>query len=116
MAHQPDVDSYKAIFSGQFMIRALGVSAFITAVGTFLALFVTITMAYATSRPVIFGRPVLMLVLFTLLFAPGPDPDVPDGQAARPAEHHLVADPARHLRRLQLRGDALLLHEHPHAS
>ena len=26
---------------------------------------------------------------------------------------HLVADPAGHLRRLQLRGDALLLHEHP---
>ena len=28
-------------------------------------------MAYATSRPVLFGRPVLLLVLFTLLFAPG---------------------------------------------
>ncbi|WP_427017517.1 carbohydrate ABC transporter permease [Pseudarthrobacter sp. P1] len=67
----PTFDSYKAIFSGQFMIRALGVSAFITAVGTFLALFVTVTMAYATSRPVLLGRPVLMMVLFTLLFAPG---------------------------------------------
>ncbi|WP_026553929.1 carbohydrate ABC transporter permease [Arthrobacter sp. 35W] len=67
----PTLDSYKAIFSGEFMFRALGVSAFITAVGTFLALFVTITMAYATSRPVLFGRPVLLMVLFTLLFAPG---------------------------------------------
>lgn len=67
----PTLESYRAIFSGQFMIRALGVSAFITAVGTLLALFVTITMAYATSRTVLFGRPVLLLVLFTLLFAPG---------------------------------------------
>ena len=63
--------AYEAIFSSEFMIRALGVSAFITAVGTFMALFITITMAYATSRPVLFGRPVLLLVLFTLLFAPG---------------------------------------------
>lgn len=67
----PTFAAYEAIFSGEFMFRALGVSAFITAVGTFLALFVTITMAYATSRPVLLGRPVLLLVLFTLLFAPG---------------------------------------------
>lgn len=67
----PTFAAYEAIFSGEFMFRALGVSAVITAVGTFLALFTTITMAYATSRPVLFGRPVLLLVLFTLLFAPG---------------------------------------------
>jgi putative aldouronate transport system permease protein len=67
----PTFDAYQTIFSSPFMFRALGVSAFITAVGTFLALFITITMAYATSRPVMFGRPVLLLVLFTLLFAPG---------------------------------------------
>ncbi|HEY8294365.1 MAG TPA: carbohydrate ABC transporter permease [Micrococcaceae bacterium] len=67
----PTLASYQAIFSGQFMFRALGVSAVVTAVGTVLALFVTITMAYATSRPVLFGRPVLLMVLFTLLFAPG---------------------------------------------
>lgn len=67
----PTFAAYEAIFSGEFMYRALGVSTVITAVGTFLALFVTITMAYATSRPVLFGRPVLLLVLFTLLFAPG---------------------------------------------
>ena len=34
-------------------------------------MFTTITLAYATSRPVLFGRPVLLMVLFTLLFAPG---------------------------------------------
>jgi putative aldouronate transport system permease protein len=67
----PTFAAYQTIFSSDFMFRALGVSAFITAVGTFLALVITITMAYATSRPVLFGRPVLLLVLFTLLFAPG---------------------------------------------
>jgi putative aldouronate transport system permease protein len=67
----PTLQAYQAIFSGQFMFRALGASTFVTAVGTLLALFVTVTMAYATSRPVLFGRPVLLLVLFTLLFAPG---------------------------------------------
>ncbi|PYI66732.1 ABC transporter permease [Arthrobacter livingstonensis] len=67
----PTFAAYHEIFSSDFMFRALGVSAFITAVGTALALFITITLAYATSRPVMFGRPVLLLVLFTLLFAPG---------------------------------------------
>lgn len=67
----PTLIAYQTIFSGPFMIRALGVSAVITIVGTALALFVTITMAYATSRPILFGRPVLLAVLFTLLFAPG---------------------------------------------
>lgn len=64
-------EAYATLFRGPFMTQALLVSAFVTVVGTLLALFVTITMAYATSRPVLFGRPVLMLVLFTLLFAPG---------------------------------------------
>lgn len=68
---RPSFAAYEAIFSGEFMWRALAVSTIITAVGTFLALFITITLAYATSRPVLFGRPVLLLVLFTLLFAPG---------------------------------------------
>jgi putative aldouronate transport system permease protein len=67
----PTLIAYRTIFSGSFMLRALGVSAVITIVGTALALFVTITMAYATSRPILFGRPVLLAVLFTLLFAPG---------------------------------------------
>ncbi|MDC5698218.1 carbohydrate ABC transporter permease [Intrasporangium calvum] len=68
---RPTLDAYRALLTGPLMFRALGVSVFITVVGTLLALFVTITMAYATSRPVLFGRPVLMAVLFTLLFAPG---------------------------------------------
>lgn len=67
----PTLESYRILFRGPFMLQAIGVSAFVTLVGTALALFTTITMAYALSRPVLFGRPVLLGVLFTLLFAPG---------------------------------------------
>lgn len=67
----PTLEAYQILFRGPFMIQAIGVSAFVTVVGTAIALFTTVTMAYALSRPVLFGRPVLMAVLFTLLFAPG---------------------------------------------
>jgi putative aldouronate transport system permease protein len=68
---RPTLDAYVTIFKGPMVIQSLGVSLFVTAIGTVLALFVTITMAYATSRTVLFGRPVILGVLFTLLFAPG---------------------------------------------
>jgi ABC-type glycerol-3-phosphate transport system permease component len=67
----PTVKAYQTLFSGGLMGRAILVSVFVTVVGTALALAVTIALAYATSRPVLFGRPVLLMVLFTLLFAPG---------------------------------------------
>ncbi|NJC23802.1 putative aldouronate transport system permease protein [Arthrobacter pigmenti] len=68
---RPNLDAYITIFKGPLVLQSLGVSLFITSVGTVLALFVTITMAYATSRPVLFGRPIVIAVLFTLLFTPG---------------------------------------------
>ncbi|MGO4436058.1 hypothetical protein AB4Y88_23075, partial [Paenarthrobacter sp. RAF9] len=68
---RPTFEAYATIFKGPMVLQSLGVSMLITAVGTILALFVTITMAYATSRTVLFGRPVILAVLFTLLFAPG---------------------------------------------
>lgn len=68
---RPTLEAYATIFKGPMVLQSLGVSMLITAVGTILALFVTITMAYATSRSVLFGRPVVLVVLFTLLFAPG---------------------------------------------
>lgn len=63
----PTLEAYRTLFRGPFMLRALSVSVF----GTMIALAVTIMLAYATSRPVLFGRPVLLLVLGTLLFSPG---------------------------------------------
>jgi ABC-type glycerol-3-phosphate transport system permease component len=67
----PTLKAYQTLFSGGLMGRAILVSVFVTVVGTTIALAVTIALAYATSRPVLFGRPVLLMVLFTLLFAPG---------------------------------------------
>ncbi|MEV0803424.1 carbohydrate ABC transporter permease [Kribbella sp. NPDC050281] len=67
----PTIKAYQTLFSGGLMGRAILVSVFVTIVGTAIAVAVTIALAYATSRPVLFGRPVLLMVLFTLLFAPG---------------------------------------------
>lgn len=64
-------EAYATLFRGPFMLRALAVSVFVTVVGTLVALTVTTLAAYATSRPVLFARPVLFMILFTLLFAPG---------------------------------------------
>jgi putative aldouronate transport system permease protein len=68
---RPTFDAYITIFKGPLVIGSLGVSATITIVGTLIALFVTVTLAYATSRSTLLGRPVVMAALFTLLFAPG---------------------------------------------
>ena len=68
---QPSLGAYKSIFSGGIVTRATMVSLGITTVGTLLSLVTTTAMAYALSRPIIFGKAILMMVLFTLLFAPG---------------------------------------------
>jgi putative aldouronate transport system permease protein len=63
--------AYRQIFNGGVVTRATMVSIGITTVGTILSLVTTTAMAYALSRPIIFGKAILMMVLFTLLFAPG---------------------------------------------
>jgi putative aldouronate transport system permease protein len=67
----PTLAAYRSIFAGGVVTRATMVSIGITVVGTLLSLTTTTAMAYALSRPIIFGKAILMLVLFTLLFAPG---------------------------------------------
>jgi putative aldouronate transport system permease protein len=69
---QVTLAAYRAIFAGGVVTRALGVSAFITVTGTAISLVCTAGLAYALSRPRSFGhKPLLMLVLFALLFTPG---------------------------------------------
>ena len=64
--------AYQAILSGGVVTRATLISLFITAVGTTLSLVTTILLAYGLSRPGSVGhRPLLMVVLFALLFTPG---------------------------------------------
>lgn len=68
----PTLDAYKVIFTNGQVTRALGVSAFVTIVGTLIALVVTAMLAYALSRRhMLFNRLILMFVLLTLLFSAG---------------------------------------------
>lgn len=67
----PTLEAYRTIFKSPLVFRSIGVSVFVTVVGTLLALFVTICMAYALSRPVIGGKFMLMAIILTLFFSPG---------------------------------------------
>ena len=67
-----DFTAYEAIFSGGVVTRALGVSIFVTVVGTGLSLLVSCLLAYAISRGhFVLARPVLLVVLIGMLFSPG---------------------------------------------
>ncbi|WP_327635322.1 carbohydrate ABC transporter permease [Kribbella sp. NBC_00482] len=68
----PSLEAYRALFSGGVVTRAVFVSVAITLVGTTLSLACTTLLAYGLSRPGSYGsKPILLLVLFSLLFAPG---------------------------------------------
>jgi putative aldouronate transport system permease protein len=67
-----NLDSYRTIFNGGVVLQALLVSFTITIGGTMISLAGSTMLAYALSRPGSFGqRPMLMIVLFSLLFSPG---------------------------------------------
>lgn len=67
-----NLDAYRSVLSGGVVTRALLVSVGITTVGTAMSLAVSAMMAYGLSRPGSFGhKPILMVVLFSLLFSPG---------------------------------------------
>lgn len=64
--------AYEAILSGGVVTRATLVSLFVTLTGTLLSLIATTLLAYGLSRPGSFAhRPLLMIVLFAILFGPG---------------------------------------------
>ncbi len=67
-----DISAYVTMLSGGQVTRALGVSLFVTVVGTALSLVLTVLTAYGLSRPTSFGhRPLLFFFLFTFLIYPG---------------------------------------------
>ncbi|WP_152362708.1 carbohydrate ABC transporter permease [Microlunatus speluncae] len=67
-----NTEAYRSIFAGGVVTRAIGVSTFVTVVGTALSLIVSSLLGYALSRPAfIAGRPFLLIVLFSMLFTPG---------------------------------------------
>jgi putative aldouronate transport system permease protein len=64
--------AYEYIFSTNTLIRSLGISIYITVVGTLINLLVTSLMAYPLAKPTFRGRQVILLgVLFTMLFSGG---------------------------------------------
>ncbi|OXM85651.1 carbohydrate ABC transporter permease [Paenibacillus rigui] len=66
------LDTYKYIFSTSTLIRSIGVSVYITLIGTALSLLATALMAYSLSYKYLPGRSgVLLMVLFTMLFQGG---------------------------------------------
>ncbi|QOR72513.1 carbohydrate ABC transporter permease [Ruania alkalisoli] len=68
----PTLEAYRAIFTGGQISGAIGVSAFVTIVGTAVALSVTSLLAYALSRRTMPFRGVLLgAVLLTMLFGVG---------------------------------------------
>lgn len=64
--------AYEYIFSSNALVRSLGVSIYVTLVGTLINLVMTSLLAYPLSRKTFKGRSVmLMAVLFTMLFNGG---------------------------------------------
>lgn len=67
-----DLTAYRSILSGGVVSRALLISIFVTGVGTLLSLTLTATLAWALSRRgTVANKQMLLLVLVSLLFAPG---------------------------------------------
>ncbi|WP_159881911.1 carbohydrate ABC transporter permease [Paenibacillus puerhi] len=64
--------AYQYIFSTDTLLRSLGVSIYITVLGTLINLVFTSLLAYPLSRPHLKGRRLMLLaVLFTMLFNGG---------------------------------------------
>lgn len=60
---EPSLDSYREILAGGVVTRALTVSAGITIGGSLLSLAVTAMLAYALSRQVTGGKPIMLFIL-----------------------------------------------------
>lgn len=66
------LSAYKYIFSTDTLLRSLGVSIYITVVGTIINLVFTALMAYPLAKSKLRGRQTILLaVLFTMLFSGG---------------------------------------------
>jgi multiple sugar transport system permease protein/putative aldouronate transport system permease protein len=70
--HSIHFDAYRSILAGGVVSKALLVSVFVTVVGTALSLLFSAMLAYGLSRPgTLATKPLLLVVLFSLLFTPG---------------------------------------------
>jgi multiple sugar transport system permease protein/putative aldouronate transport system permease protein len=72
LPHSVDFGAYRSLFAGGVVTQALFVSVFVTVIGTLLSLTVSALLAYSLARPgFTAGRPILLVVLFSMLFSPG---------------------------------------------
>lgn len=66
------LSAYKYIFSTNTVIKSVGVSVFVTAVGTIWSMLLSVLTAYGLSRRDLVGRRVIMFfIIFTMLFNGG---------------------------------------------
>ncbi|MGV3464013.1 MAG: carbohydrate ABC transporter permease, partial [Heyndrickxia sp.] len=65
------LDAYEYILGSKEFLRSLGVTIYVTVVGTLVSLLLTAMMAYALSRKILGQRFFLFLVLFTFVFSAG---------------------------------------------
>ncbi|RKL68170.1 ABC transporter permease [Salipaludibacillus neizhouensis] len=66
------LDAYRYIFSTDTIMKAMGVSIFVTVAGTLWSMFMTTLMAYGLSRRDLLGRgKIQFLIIFTMLFNGG---------------------------------------------
>jgi putative aldouronate transport system permease protein len=70
------LDAYKYVFSTNALPRSLGNTLFITVAGTAFSMLMTTITAYALSRRRLhFKKPILFLIVFTMIFHGGMIPD-----------------------------------------
>ncbi|MFD0675695.1 MULTISPECIES: carbohydrate ABC transporter permease [unclassified Paenibacillus] len=66
------LEAYRYIFSTATLIRSLGVTIFITVMGTLFNLVFTVLMAYPLAKKGLKGRnPIMLLIIFSMLFSGG---------------------------------------------
>jgi len=69
---EPRLEAYQYIAMSRLLPRAMWISILVTAVGTFVSMFLTVTFAYPLSKKYLPGRSVMLsLVVFTMLFSGG---------------------------------------------
>lgn len=69
--HTPTLNAYRVILQNGIVLHALLVSVGITIVGTAVSMVMTTAMAYGLTYRIRGFRPILIMVLFTMLFVPG---------------------------------------------
>ncbi|GHH99950.1 carbohydrate ABC transporter permease [Neobacillus kokaensis] len=65
------LDAYEYILGSKEFIRSLGVTIYVTVVGTLVSLLLTAMMAYALSRNILGQKIYVFMVLFTFVFGAG---------------------------------------------